>query len=74
MRGKPRQASGAGGWDVTRRAKRRGITCARRGGEAGVVYNRLLIVKSLDRTINGRSLTELTTHVCDLEKKLSVLL
>jgi hypothetical protein len=45
MRGKPRQASGAGGWDVTRRAKRRGITCAWRGGEAGVVYNRLLIVR-----------------------------
>jgi hypothetical protein len=33
-----------GGRDVTRRAKRRGITCARRRGEAGAVYNRLLIV------------------------------
>jgi hypothetical protein len=39
-----------GGRDVTRRAKRRGITCARRGGEAGAVYNRLLIVSRDSRS------------------------
>jgi hypothetical protein len=43
-----------------RRAKRRGITCTPRGGEARAVYNRLLIV--------SREIITLSSFIHDLQK------